>query len=132
MFYFATPHAKTGLKNYELDSKKLDRNNYLTSVIEKAGFNIFLPMRDADQKLSGKDLLDLELNVIKNCEGLICALSDTRGVYLEAGYAKALGKKVIGLKVEETRRMSEWGCAFFDFIASNEEELVKYLKVMPG
>ena len=128
MFYFATPHAKTSIQNYELDSEKLDRNNYFTKLLEKNGFKIFLPMRDADQSLSGERLLDLELDVIKNSEGIIVVLSDTRGIYMEAGYAKALGKKVIGLKVSETREFSDWGKAFFDFIASDEKELLEYLK----
>ena len=128
MFYFATPHAKTNIQNYELDSEKLDRNNYFAKFLEKNGFKIFLPMRDADQSLSGEKLLDLELNVIKNSEGIIVILSDTRGIYIEAGYAKALGKKVIGLKVSETREFSDWGKAFFDFIASDEKELLEYLK----
>jgi len=128
MFYFATPHAKTNIQNYELDSEKLDRNNYFTKILEKNGFKIFLPMRDADQSLSGAKLLDLELDVIKNSEGVIVTLSDTRGIYIEAGYAKALGKKVIGLKVSETREFSDWGKAFFDFIALDEKELLDYLK----
>jgi nucleoside 2-deoxyribosyltransferase len=128
MFYFATPHAKTGIKDYELDSEKLDRNDYFTKFLEKNGFRIFLPMRDADQTLSGKKLLDLELNVIKNCEGIIVVLSDTRGIYLEAGYAKALGKKVVGLEVTETREFSDWGKAFFDYIARDENDLLNYLK----
>ena len=85
-------------------------------------------MRDADQTLSGKKLLDLELNVIKNCEGIIVVLSDTRGIYLEAGYAKALGKKVVGLEVTETREFSDWGKAFFDYIARDENDLLNYLK----
>ena len=51
---------------------------------------------------------------------------------MEAGYAKALGKKVIGLKVEETRDMSDWGYAFFDYVAENIKELINYLKKMPG
>ncbi len=128
MFYFATPHVKTNIQNYELDSEKLDRNNYFTKFLEKNGFKIFLPMRDADQSLSGLELLSLELDVIKNSEGVIVVLSDTRGIYIEAGYAKALGKRVIGLKVSETREFSDWGKAFFDFVASDEKELLEYLK----
>ena len=85
-------------------------------------------MRDAGQNLSGEKLLKLELEVIKNCEGIIVVLSDTRGIYIEAGYAKALGRKVIGLKVPETREFSDWGKAFFDYIAKSEKDLVDYLK----
>ncbi len=128
MFYFATPHAKTGIKDYKLDSEKLDRNDYFTKFLEKNGLKIFLPIRDADQTLSGTKLLDLELDVIKNCEAIIIVLSDTRGIYMEAGYAKALGKKVVGLKVPETREFSDWGKSFFDYIAKDEKDLLSYLK----
>ena len=126
MYYLATPHAKTGIKKNELDADKLGRNEKLAELLETNGFEIFLPYRDADQSLSGKEQLEKELEVIRNCEGIITVLSDTRGIYLETGYAKALGKKVIGLKVEETREMSEWGYAFFNYVASNTEELIKY------
>ena len=128
MYYLATPHAKTGIKKNELDANKLDRNEKLAELLETNGFEIFLPYRDADHSLSGKEQLEKELEVIRNCEGIITVLSDTRGIYLETGYAKALGKKVIGLKVEETREMSEWGYAFFDYVASDTDELIKYLK----
>jgi len=127
MYYLATPQAKTGIKSHELDSGKLDRNGELTQALEKIGIKIFLPQRDVDQSLPGKVILDEELSVIKSCEGIIVVLSDTRGIYLEAGYAKALGKKVIGLKVAETREMSDWGYAFFDFVAQNEKKLIEYL-----
>jgi nucleoside 2-deoxyribosyltransferase len=128
MYYFATPHANTNVKKNEPDPKKLDRNTQLANFFEENGIDIFLPARDADQSLPGKRLLELELDVIRKSEGMIVALSDTRGIYLEAGYAKALGKKVIGLKVQETREFSEWGKAFFDFMAQNEKEVLSYLK----
>ncbi len=128
MYYFATPHVNTSVKNNEIDLQKLARNEKLCKSLEEVGINIFLPYRDADQSLSGKDLLDKELEIIKNSKGVIVALSDTRGIYLEAGYAKALGKKVIGLKVEETREFSDWGKAFFDYIAKDTEDLINYFK----
>lgn len=106
----------------------MQRNEKLCKQLEEFGFKIFLPYRDANQNLSGKDLLEKELEVIKNCEGIIVALSDTRGVYLEAGYAKALGKKVVGLKIEETREFSDWGKAFFDYIADSPADLINYIK----
>ena len=128
MYYLATPHAKTGIRQNELDADKLNRNEKLAELLETNGFKIFLPYRDADQSLSGKEQLEKELEVIRNCEGIITVLSDTRGIYLETGYAKALHKRVIGLKVKETREMSEWGYAFFDYVAPNVDELIKYLK----
>ena len=47
---------------------------------------------------------------------------------MEAGYAKALGKKVVGLKVSETREFSDWGKSFFDYMATDENDLLNYLK----
>lgn len=131
MYYFATPHAKTKIKSFEKDNTKLDRNKIITNRLEKEGIELFFPQRDTDQTLPGKDILDVELEAIRRSEGIVVALSDTRGIYIEAGYAKALGKRVIGLKVEESREMSDWGYAFFDFVASNVEELIKYLKNLP-
>ncbi len=128
MYYFATPHVNTNVKKNTLDFEKLERNEKLCKQLEENGFKIFLPYRDADQKLSGKKLLEKELEVIRNSEGIIVALSNTRGIYMEAGYAKALGKKIIGLNVKETRDFSEWGKAFFDYIAKDTDELVDYLK----
>jgi nucleoside 2-deoxyribosyltransferase len=127
MYYLATPYAKTGIKSYQLDHGKLNRNKEIAQTLEKLGIQIFLPQRDVDQTLPGKKILNKELSVIRSCEGVIIVLSDTRGIYLEAGYAKALGKKVIALKVAETREMSDWGYAFFDFVAQSEEELTEYL-----
>jgi len=128
MYYFATPHVNTNVKENTLDFEKLKRNEELCKKLEEEGLKIFLPYRDADQTLSGKDLLEKELEVIRNCDGMIVALSNTRGIYLEAGYAKALGKKIIGLKVEETRDFSDWGKAFFDYIAKDAEDLIKYFE----
>jgi len=128
MYYFATPHVNTNVKKNTLDFEKLQRNEKLCKHLEEAGFKIFLPYRDADQNLAGKDLLEKELEFIRNSEGIIVALSNTRGIYIEAGYAKALGKEVVGLKVEETRDFSDWGKAFFDYIAKDADDLVKYLK----
>jgi nucleoside 2-deoxyribosyltransferase len=128
MYYFATPHVNTNVKENTLDFEKLARNEKLCNALEENEIEVFLPYRDADQSLSGKDLLQKELEVIKNCQGMIVALSNTRGIYLEAGYAKALGKEIIGLKVEETRDFSDWGKAFFDYIAENTDDLINYFK----
>ena len=128
MYYFATPHVNTNVKENTLDFEKLARNEKLCKSLEENGFKSFLPYRDADQALSGKDLLEKELEVIRNCDGMIVALSNTRGIYMEAGYAKALGKEIVGLKVKETRDFSDWGKAFFDYIAQDTEDLIKYFK----
>ena len=108
--------------------KKRERNEILATFLENRGISVFLPQSDADQSKSGKEVLDQELEAIRNCESLIIMLSDTRGIYLEAGYAKAIGKKVIALKVEETRELGDWGYAFFDYIVSSKEELAEIIK----
>jgi nucleoside 2-deoxyribosyltransferase len=128
MYYLATPLYRTDVKFSAKDPARHERNEKLCKKIEDSGFDIFLPQRDVNQSLSGKEILEEELKVIKQCEGLIIVLSDTRGIYLEAGYAKALGKKVVALKVEETRDMSEWGNSFFDFVATNEMDLLNHLR----
>jgi nucleoside 2-deoxyribosyltransferase len=128
MFYLATSMYKTNVKHSEKDESKQKRNQDLAKFLEENGIEIFLPQRDADQTLPGKQLLERELEAIKNCEAMIAVLSDTRGIYLEAGYAKALGKKIIALKVEETRELSEWGKAFFNHVADDQEDLIGIIK----
>ena len=61
---------------------------------------------------------------------MIVILSDTRGLYLETGFAKALGKKIFGLKVEETRPVPSDGrtVQWFDFITDDVDELIVQLK----
>ena len=76
MYYFATPHVNTNVKENTLDFEKLARNEKLCKQLEENGFKIFLPYRDADQNLSGKELMEKEFEVIRNSEGIIVALSD--------------------------------------------------------
>jgi len=125
--YLASPMASTKrLDKYSFSQKKLARNKEIAQKLIKNGFDIYLPQDN--QKESGKLTLEEQLNVIRNCEFLIILLSDTRGVYLEAGYAKGLGKKVYALRVEETREGSDWLYSFFDYVANDIDELIEYLK----
>ena len=126
MIYLATPMASTkSKKKNSFLKEKLDRNQKIVSELRKNGFEVYLPQ---EQKYSsGKQALKEQLKVIRGCECLVIVLSDTRGAYLETGFAKALGKKVYALKVEETRKLSDWLESFFDFVAEDVEELVKKL-----
>ena len=128
MFYLASPMYKANVQHREKDESKRKRNEGLARFLEENGIDVFLPQRDADQSLPGKQLLERELEAIRECEGLIVILSDTRGVYLETGYAKAIGKRIIGMMVDETRELGEWAKAFFDHIADDQEGLVRFLK----
>jgi nucleoside 2-deoxyribosyltransferase len=114
----------------EKDSKKLQRNEKIAKILEDNGIELILPQRDVDQTLPKSQILEQELEAIKKSKALIVVLSDTRGIYLEAGYAKALGKKLIGLKVEETRQIetSGWISSFFDYIVSDPKEIIKIIK----
>ncbi len=73
-----------------------------------------------------------EIRDIRECDALIIVLSDTMGIYLEAGYAKALGKKIIGLRVEETREFTGWSDLFFDHMVSSADGLINVLKSLGG
>jgi nucleoside 2-deoxyribosyltransferase len=125
--YLASPMASTGNSdNYSVSKSKIERNLSIAKELREAGFDIFLPQDN--QKRNGKETLKQQLKVIKNCEFLILILSDTRGAYLEAGYAKALGKKIYAIEVEETRKYSDWLESFFDYIAKDVQDLIKHLK----
>ena len=125
--YLASPIASTKkLNKWSESEEKLSRNEIIKNKLEKAGYAVYLPQ--ANQKMSGAETLKEQLAVIKNCEFLVIVLSDTRGIYIEAGYAKALGKKVYALEVEETRKYSDWLIAFFDYIAKDINELIKFIK----
>jgi nucleoside 2-deoxyribosyltransferase len=128
MYYLATPIGDSTISEFKPHADSLTINLQLAAHLQRAGFNVFLPQRDVDQRLPGRDILAVELCQIKGCSGLIAILANTRGVYIEAGYAKALGKLVIALKTPESREMSDWGYAFFDFVATDVDELIEYLK----
>ncbi len=119
---------RTDVKHSEKDHAKLKRNQEIAKSLESKDVKIFLPQRDVDHDQPAERVIREELEAIKKSEGVIVVLSDTRGIYMEAGYAKALGKKLIGLEVEETREMSDWGYEFFDYTAKNVEEAAKIIK----
>jgi len=125
--YLASPIAQTKEKDsWNESEEKLDRNEIISQKLKEIGLDIYLPQ--INQKKTGAETLTEQLKVIRNCDFLILVLSDTRGIYIEAGYAKALGKKVYALEVEEMRKYSDWLIAFCDYIAKDINDLVNYLK----
>lgn len=126
--YLASPIAQTKEKDSWSESgNKLSRNEIISQKLKEIGLDVYLPQ--INQKKTGAETLAEQLKVIKNCDFLVLVLSDTRGIYIEAGYAKALGKKVYALEVEETRKYSNWLIAFCDYIAKDINDLVNYLKI---
>ena len=124
--YLASPMASTKNPNiHQYSDRKWRRNLEIANKLINAGFDIFLPQDN--QKESVLKTLKSELDVINSCDFLIAVISDTRGVFLEAGYAKGIGKNIYGICVDETRKLSDWIQCFFDFIAKDADELIKYL-----
>lgn len=127
MIYLASPMASTIVKtDHSFSTEKLDRNVIIAQKLRAAGFDIYLPQEN--QQETQTKTLETELETIRNSEFLIILLSDTRGIYLEAGYAKGIGKKVYAVKVEETRAVSEWLRSFFEYLADDIDDLIAHLK----
>jgi nucleoside 2-deoxyribosyltransferase len=128
MIYLASPMAATNDQNgWSRSEIKLLRNQEISEKLKKAGFDIFLPQEN--QQSTPEETFKKELEMIRNCEFMIILLSDTRGIYLEAGYAKGIGKKIYAVKLPETRIMSEWSNCWYDHIADDIDELITHLKV---
>ena len=134
MYFLASPLYRTDIKGIEKDAAKLRRNEMIAEKLEQAGIELILPQRDVDQTQPKRQIWEQELDLIRKCDGMIVILSDTRGLYLETGFAKALGKKAFGLKVEETRPVPSdgWTAQWFDFITDDIDTLVVYLKSLRG
>lgn len=128
MFYLATPIGDPNVAVWQPDPEAMKGNAGLADRLEQEGIEIFLPQRDADQNAPMRELLETELEVIRSCKGLILVCANTRGIYLEAGYAKAFDKPVIALRVPNTREFGEWVEGFFEYIAEDPDDLIRYLK----
>ena len=106
MYYLASPMVNPNMTDDTVNMEEyLHRNDKICKKLEKQGFKIHLPQRDTNQKLSSKKIFATNIEALKNSKAVIVLLSETRGIYLEAGYAKGLGKKIIGLKVDETKAL---------------------------
>lgn len=121
MFYFAGPMGDQYNK----------RNEKFVHKLEKAGFKVYLPMRDTNQEQSARRIFLINMFELKRSDVVIVVLSNTRGVYLETGYAKALGKKLIGLMVDETKQFGPITRNFFDHIVNDTDDLITILAKMP-
>lgn len=115
-------------------------SNWQQSVSDKLKerFNIFNPR----QKEQIRDFLTPEyvawdLFHVKNCNILLARLESTNpsgiGLSVEVGYAKALGKTIIGIVDKEwqdanRRKYFEFVVCCCDVIFESEEEAVEYLK----
>src|SRR3989344_3723639 len=132
MYFLASPLYRTDIKGIEKDAAKLRRNEVIAEKLEQAGIELILPQRDVDQTQSKRKIWEQELDLIRTCDGMIVVLSDTRGLYLETGFAKAIGKKIYGLKVEETRPLpvDGWTIQWFDFVTDGVDELIVHFRSM--
>ncbi len=127
--YLASPIGSTEPKDKGVWSSsdwKLSRNDEIASALKEIGLDVYVPHHH--QNMSMEDVWEEQKRIIKDCEFLILVLSDTRGIYIEAGFAKALGKKVYALRVDETRQYSSWLDAVCDYVAQDLDELVNFLK----
>lgn len=101
--YFAGPLFCKGEKDFNL---------FVASILEKAGYKVFLPQRDGHEAAALTDLpqrekIELIFNKdtteIKNCDVFFMVL-DGRvpddGACVELGIAYTLGKKCYGLKTD--------------------------------
>lgn len=122
MFYFAAPMGDEYNK----------RNEKFVGKLEKLGFKIYFPQRDTRQEQSARRIFMLNMYALKRADAVIVVLSNTRGIYLETGYAKALGKKLIGLMVEETKELGPITRNFFDHIVNDTDDLSILLEKIPS
>ena len=129
MYYIASTMTNPVMKE-ENGGFYLKRNEKIVRKLEKAGVKLYFPQRDTDQSMTPKKILAKNIEVLKQSKAIIVILSDSRGIYLEAGYARGLGKKVIGFKVEETRNLGLISRNFFDYVVENADELAILLKDM--
>lgn len=127
--YLASPIASTKSRDdWSSSDSKLSRNEEIALALRDIGLDVYLPQ--SHQDMSMEDVWEEQQRIIRDCEFLVLVLSDTRGIYIEAGFAKALGKKVYALEVEETRKYSDWMNAVCDYIAKDVDDLVDYLKAL--
>lgn len=105
--YFAAPL---------FNEMELKRNEEYTKLLEKWGYNVYLPQREAglsaqilknesnDKMETNKKIFNTDLEGIKNCDILLFFLDGRvpdEGACVELGIAFALGKKCIGYKTDD-------------------------------
>jgi nucleoside 2-deoxyribosyltransferase len=88
---------------FKKENKKILRQKLekILSSLEKAGhetFNLFRDMNWKVKELPPGKAISFAFEKIKKCDAILVLLDDrkeTQGIYLEIGFAKALGKKII-------------------------------------
>ena len=133
--YFAAPL---------FNEMELKRNEEYTILLEKWGYEVYLPQREAGLsaqilKDESKDKLEINKRIFNtdlNCDILIFFLDGRvpdEGACVELGIAYALGKKCIGYKTDDRNldftgddNLFIEGCMDFKVI-HNKEELKKAL-----
>jgi nucleoside 2-deoxyribosyltransferase len=105
-----------------------------TTIVEEAtGWKTFVFFRDAQKWQKDtrgvKEIFTDALNHVKECDIILAEASEkSNGAYLEIGYAKALGKKVIVVHKKGTEANLLEAMADVSFEYETEEELKKKLK----
>lgn len=127
MYYLASPMTNPAMKE-QAGEFYARRNEKIANKLEQLGVKVYLPQRDTNQTLTPKKILAKNIEALKKAGAIIVVLSDSRGIYLEAGYAKGLGKTVVGLRVEETRNLGVISRNFFDYVVEDAGELAVLLK----
>jgi len=85
-------------ENKKILRRKLEK---ILSSLEKAGhetFNLFRDMNWEVKELPPGKAISLAFEKIKKCDAILVFLDnkkESEGIYLEIGFAKALGKKII-------------------------------------
>lgn len=131
MYYMSSPMTDPGTRPKEsYKDYYLHRGEKIAKRLEELGIKIYLPQRDTNQEQTPRSIFLTNLKAIEKSRALIVLLSDTRGIYLEAGYAKAMGKAVIGLQVDETRALGTMVRNFVDHVANSIDELAILLKAL--
>ena len=96
-------------QNPEELRKKLEE---LSKVIEDAtSYKTFIFFRDAQNwgkiKMPIKEVVEKACNEIEKCDTILVeATEKANGAYFEAGYAKALGKKVIIVYIKQEQKQT--------------------------
>ena len=118
-------------QNPEELRKKLEE---LSKVIEEAtSYKTFIFFRDAQNwgkiKMPIKEVVEKAYNAIEKCDAILVeATEKANGAYFEAGYAKALNKKIIIIHQEGTEANFLESCADEIIIYKDFEDLREKLK----
>lgn len=124
LIYLAAPMHPDG----DEVSDYMERNARIAKKLEKAGFSVYLPQRDTDQTHTPKKIVEANMASIRGADCVVVLLADTWGIFLEAGYARALGRTVVAVREEGTRPLGSMVRNFFDYIVDSTDELAVLLK----